>query len=87
MHRTLAVPHQPATSTAGRRARPPLPDRPPLRPAAYLAAIEPTVVVEPRRVGAFAGAGALTVMLSTVIAIAFAAALGGVWLLLVKLAG
>jgi hypothetical protein len=45
------------------------------------------VVVEPHRVGAFAGAGALTVILSTIIAIAFAAALGGVWLLLVKLAG
>ncbi len=54
---------------------------------AYLAAIEPTVVVESRRVGAVAGAGALTVVLSTIIAIVFAVALGGVWLLLVKLAG
>lgn len=96
MTRTLVASPQPATGTVVDRTRavrpprtdrPPLPNRPPLRPAAYLARTAPTAVPEPRRAGAMAGAGALTAVLAVVIATVAATALGGVWLLLVRLAG
>ncbi len=52
-----------------------------------MARLAPAPTTPARRVSAVASAGALTAVLATVIAVVAAVSLGGIWLLLVRLAG
>ncbi len=88
---------QPATDTGTNparppRPRPPLPDRAPLRPAAYVAGLTARRrEVEPATrtswLPVIAGAGALSAMTAVVVGIVVAVLLSGAWLLVRSLAG
>lgn len=83
---------QPAMPAGAQNPRPPLPDRAPLRPQAYLAitaglAVNESTARVSRRGSAAAGTGALMSVSAAFVAAIVATLAVGAWLLVTSLAG